>query len=60
MGPLPKRKLSKGRRDRRRLHDQIQLTTLVPCEQCGELKLPHRVCLNCGTYRGRDIVPQED
>jgi len=60
MGALPKRKISKGRRDRRRAHDQIQLTRLVPCENCGEPKLPHRVCLNCGTYRGRQVIEVED
>ncbi|GAB4481291.1 MAG: 50S ribosomal protein L32 [Anaerolineae bacterium] len=60
MGALPKRKLSKGRRDRRRLHDQITLTRLVECENCGELKMPHRVCKRCGTYRGRTIIEVEE
>ena len=60
MGALPKRKISKGRRDRRRAHDQITLTKLVPCETCGEMKLPHRVCKNCGTYRGREVIEVED
>jgi large subunit ribosomal protein L32 len=53
MGPLPKRKLSKGRRDRRRAHDAIGTPKLVNCQQCGKKTLPHRVCPNCGTYMGR-------
>ena len=53
MGPLPKRKISKGRRDRRRAHDAIGTPNLVNCPQCGNKTLPHRVCPNCGTYMGR-------
>jgi large subunit ribosomal protein L32 len=26
------------------------------CPQCGAVKLPHRVCSNCGTYRGRQVI----
>jgi large subunit ribosomal protein L32 len=60
MGALPKRKISKGRRGRRRQHDQIVLTALVKCETCGEPKMPHRVCRSCGSYRGRTIIEVED
>lgn len=56
MGPLPKRKLSKGRRDRRRAHDALSLDHLVVCETCGEYHIAHRVCPKCGTYRGNTIV----
>ena len=56
MGPLPKRKLSKGRRGRRRQHDQLQPLKLVACENCGEMKLPHVVCQSCGYYRDREVI----
>lgn len=26
------------------------------CPKCGEFKLPHRVCQNCGTYNDRPVV----
>jgi large subunit ribosomal protein L32 len=55
MGPLPKRKVSKGRRDRRRAHDALSLKHLVQCENCGEYKIAHRVCPKCGTYRGKTV-----
>lgn len=56
MGPLPKRKISKGRRNRRRAHHAIGAPRLVNCVQCNEKTLPHRVCPHCGTYMGRMTV----
>ncbi|MSX32547.1 MAG: 50S ribosomal protein L32, partial [Actinobacteria bacterium] len=26
------------------------------CPTCGATKLPHIVCGNCGTYRGRQVI----
>lgn len=56
MTPLPKRKLSKGRKNRRRSHYNLKPTTLEMCPQCKELKMPHRVCPNCGTYNGAQVI----
>jgi large subunit ribosomal protein L32 len=56
MGPLPKRKLSKGRRDRRRAHDAIGAPTLGECTNCHQPVLPHRACSHCGYYRGRQVL----
>jgi large subunit ribosomal protein L32 len=56
MVPLPKRKHSKGRRDRRRSQDALQVVNLVQCSQCGEMRLPHTVCPSCGHYQGREVV----
>lgn len=56
MGALPKRKISKGRRDRRRSHLALKTTHLVPCPQCHELRLPHHVCPHCGSYKGAEII----
>lgn len=59
MVPLPKRKLSKGRRDRRRAHDSLTPATLVQCSNCGEMRLSHTVCPNCGHYQGREVISKE-
>ena len=59
MGPLPKRKLSKGKRGRRRQHDALQPIALVACDNCSELKRPHVVCPHCGYYGGREIIAVE-
>lgn len=56
MTPLPKKKLSKGRRDRRRAHDGLTSRNLSTCNNCGGLRLPHTVCPHCGFYKGREVI----
>lgn len=29
---------------------------MEPCPQCGELRLKHRVCPNCGYYDGKEHI----
>ena len=57
---VPKRRTSKARRDKRRAHDALPDTVRSVCPQCREPKLPHRVCANCGTYRGREVIRTEE
>ncbi|MFZ3150581.1 MAG: 50S ribosomal protein L32 [Anaerolineaceae bacterium] len=59
MTPLPKRKSTSGRRDRRRAHDALTARNSVACPNCGELRLPHRVCPKCGYYQGREVLSIE-
>jgi len=59
MTPLPKRKVSPGRRDRRRAHDHLKASASVNCPNCGETRLPHRVCPKCGYYQGREVITIE-
>ncbi|HIE24369.1 MAG TPA: 50S ribosomal protein L32 [Anaerolineales bacterium] len=56
MTPLPKRKISKGRRDRRRAHDALKARNLTICTNCGSARLPHTVCPECGFYKGREVI----
>jgi large subunit ribosomal protein L32 len=56
MPPLPKKKHSSGKRNRRRSHDALEAQNLVQCPNCGEMRLPHRVCPSCGHYQGREII----
>ncbi len=53
---VPKKKISKSRRNMRRSHDALKANTYEECSACGELKRPHHVCASCGQYNGRDVV----
>lgn len=55
MPPHPKRKHSKGRRDRRRAHDALTTKPLVTCRNCGKSIPQHTVCPECGHYENREV-----
>ena len=45
---LPKKKMSKGRTRTRRSHDRLKAVNYSLCSKCGQAKLPHAACANCG------------
>jgi large subunit ribosomal protein L32 len=53
---VPKKKVSKSKRDMRRAHDALSASAHQECPNCGELKRPHHVCQACGSYNDRDVV----
>lgn len=53
---VPKRKVAHARQGDRRSHHALALPRLVECTHCHEMKLPHRVCPNCGYYDGRPVI----
>lgn len=59
---VPKKKTSKPRTHMRRSHDRLSVPGQSTCATCGATKAPHRVCPDCGHYRGRQIfqVERED
>lgn len=56
---VPKKKTSSARRDKRRAHRALGQPKLATCQTCGAPHLPHRVCENCGSYRGGRVVAVE-
>ncbi len=61
MGALPKRKLSSGRRDRRRAQAfKMRLYQVIACPECGEPVRPYHVCPHCGKYRGKQVIEVKD
>ena len=57
---VPKHRTSRAKRDKRRSHDAIAAPPRSKCPQCGDPKLPHRVCPTCGTYRGRELIQTDE
>ncbi|MDR2766252.1 MAG: 50S ribosomal protein L32 [Holosporaceae bacterium] len=53
---VPKKKISKSRRDMRRSHLALSPVNVVTCPNCGEARLPHHLCDVCGSYNGRQIL----
>ena len=58
---VPKRKVSKARRDKRRSNNwKLTLPGMVKCPKCGEFVKSHRVCKACGYYAGKEILTVEE
>ncbi|MGI6705403.1 MAG: 50S ribosomal protein L32 [Clostridia bacterium] len=56
---VPKRKVSKARRDSRRANWKLTVPGVSECPQCHQVKLPHRVCKHCGYYDGKKVMEVE-
>jgi large subunit ribosomal protein L32 len=53
---VPKKRQSSARRDKRRANHKAARPRLNECPRCHSPRLPHRVCPNCGTYAGREVI----
>lgn len=38
------------------MHLFIKAPSVVNCKKCGKPVLPHTLCANCGTYKGREVI----
>lgn len=54
--PVPKRKVSKSRRDLRSANKGIKVKAIAVCQTCQAAILPHQVCKECGHYKGVKIL----
>lgn len=57
---VPFRKTSKTSKRMRRTHYKISENGTTKCQKCGADIQPHRVCPNCGTYKGRNVLNKEE
>ena len=53
---VPKRKISKSRRNKRRSHHRISSVNIIEDKKSGEFRLSHHVDLKTGIYNGKQIL----
>jgi len=52
---VPKRKTSTARRAKRQTHWVLSVPQTTKCSHCGQIKMGHRVCANCGFYGNVEV-----
>ena len=58
---VPKKKVSRSRRGKRRSHDTLKPANVQEDQHTGEFKRRHHIDLKSGQYRGRQVIaPRED
>ena len=57
---VPKRKISKARRNKRRSHIKFKSKNIIEDKKSGEYRLPHHVDLKTGFYKGRQVFEPKD
>jgi len=40
----------------RRSHHALKTPTMAVCSNCGAMHRPHHMCLECGFYKGRQVM----
>jgi large subunit ribosomal protein L32 len=53
---LPKRRHSVTRKRKKRANKALKSPNLGLCPRCNEPKPAHRVCSNCGYYKGAPVI----
>ena len=56
---VPQKRTSKRVRNQRRSHHALKQPGVQPCSNCGSLIPPHRVCSQCGHYKGQEVKQVE-
>jgi len=57
---VPKRKVTRSRRGKRRSADGLSSPTYLENPDSGELHRPHHIDLKSGMYRGRQVIEPKD
>ncbi len=55
----PKRKISKIRSRKRRTHYKASVAQIIVCSNCGAPVRYHRVCNECGFYKGKETIEKK-
>ena len=54
--PVPKRKRSRARRDKRFANWGLKVKAITVCQNCQEPLSPHQACMLCGYYKGMKVL----
>lgn len=54
--PVPKRKRSRQRRDKRFANKGLFVQSMSRCSQCEAPHTGHQACGECGFYKGRKVL----
>ena len=54
--PVPKRKRSRARRDKRFANKGMDVTSVGACPNCQRPVASHVVCAECGFFKGRKVI----
>ena len=57
---VPKRKISKSKRNMRRSHDALSSLNIIEDKESGEPRLSHRIDLSTGIYNGKQIIIKKE
>ena len=57
---VPFRRVSKTRKRMRRTHYKIEENGTTKCTNCGAYIRSHRVCSNCGYYKGKLVLSNKE
>ncbi|HCK32237.1 MAG: 50S ribosomal protein L32 [Micavibrio sp.] len=57
---VPKKKVSKSRRNNRRSHDALTAVNWVEDQHTGEAKRRHHIDLKTGMYKGRQVIETKE
>jgi large subunit ribosomal protein L32 len=55
MGAVPKQRISRSHKNKRRSADVLRAVHIVECPNCNNLHRSHYVCPSCGVYKGRQV-----
>ncbi|MFK8137047.1 MAG: 50S ribosomal protein L32 [Bdellovibrionales bacterium] len=54
--PQPKSRISRSKRGMRRAHQSLERPSDSTCSNCNAITISHRVCPECGYYKGKEVI----
>ena len=57
---VPRNRTSNAKKNSRSSHSALKAKNFAKCSNCGQRKMPHRVCPKCGYYAKKAIVIKKE